>query len=84
MATGITSGVAPASIFDRKPFPDLVDPLFQRIEPGMQGTVVQVKNISQGGKSEDPVMGLDVIQDCLDRVPDEGERAQQNVHRVLP
>jgi hypothetical protein len=29
-------------------------------------------------------MSFDIIQDRLDRVPDEGERAQQNVHRVLP
>src|SRR5271168_972323 len=72
------------SIFDRQTLPDLVDPFLERVEPGVQGAVVEVKNITERGKAEDPVVAFDVSEHRLDRVTDKGDRAQQSVHRTPP
>jgi hypothetical protein len=71
-------------IFEREALSDFIDPLFELIESGMHGPVVQVKNITKRGERENPVMAFDVAEHILDRVTDKCERVQQNVHRVLP
>jgi hypothetical protein len=70
-------------IFEREAFSDFIDPLFELIESGMHGPVVQVKNIAERGERENPVMTFDVAEHILDRVTDKSERIHQSVHRVL-
>jgi hypothetical protein len=70
-------------IFEREALSDFIDPLFELIESGMHGPVVQVKNIPERGERENPVMAFDIAEHILDRVTDKSERVQQNVHRVL-
>jgi hypothetical protein len=71
-------------MFEREALSDFIDPLFELIESGVHGTVVQVKNIAERGEPKNPVMAFDVAEHILDRVADKSERVQQNVHRVLP
>jgi len=56
----------------------------ERVEPGVQGAVVEVKNVAERGKAENPVMAFYVSEHSLDRVTDKGDRAQQIVHRTPP
>jgi hypothetical protein len=73
-----------SSIIDGEALPDFIDPLFERIEPCMKSAVVEVEDISECKQSEDPMVALDVNQNPFDRVTDESNDTQQNVHRVFP
>jgi hypothetical protein len=70
------------SIFDGETFPDFIDPLFQGIEPGVKSPLVKAKNVTEGQKSENPVVAFHVNQYLLDRVTDGDSNAQQNIHRL--
>jgi hypothetical protein len=70
------------SIFDGEALPDFIDPFVQRIEPGVEPSLVKVKNISERQKSENPVVAFHVSQYLLDRVTDGNNNAQQNIHRL--
>ena len=72
------------SIVDGKALPDFVDPLFERIEPGVKGAVVEVEDIAEGEQSEDPMVALDVNQHLFDRMTDERNNTDQDVHRMSP
>ena len=62
-------GVRPnRSVFDGQTLPDLVDPLVQRVEPGVKASVLQVEDISGRQKSENPVVTFDVDDDLLGRM----------------
>src|SRR5258708_2796569 len=74
------SAPQPSSIFDGEPLPDFVDPLFERVEPGMQGAVVEIEDIAKGKQSENPVVAFDISQHRFDRMADKGDNAQQRVH----
>src|ERR1700751_2910123 len=91
MTTGIPSEKAApvlliwrCSIFDGEPLPDLIDPLVQRIEARVQGTIMQVENIAERHDAKDPVMGLDVAQHRFDHMADEEEDTQHHVHCISP
>jgi hypothetical protein len=71
------------SIRDGKTFPDFIDTLFQRIKSGVQAFVVKVEQISDDGKSKNPVMRFHVNQNLVRRMPHRGNDAQQEFHRIL-
>src|SRR5262249_43322725 len=71
---------ASSSIFERQPLPDFINALLKRIEPGMQGSVVQIEDVTEGNEAENPVVGFHITQHRLDRVTDPGDNAQQRVH----
>jgi hypothetical protein len=60
------------SIRDGKTFPDFIDTLFQRIKSGVQAFVVKVEQISDDGKSKNPVMRFHVNQNLVRRMPHRG------------
>jgi hypothetical protein len=78
------NGTCRASILDGETLPDFVEALFERVEASMKRTVVEIEDIAKREQSEDPVMALDVDQHRLDRVTDESNDTQQDVHRALP
>jgi hypothetical protein len=71
-----------SSVFNRQALPDFVDPLVERIEPGVKGPVVKVEDVASGEKSENPVMAFHVHEYQLDRVTDRNNDVPQNVHRI--
>ena len=70
------------SEFEGEPLSDFVDPLLERIESGVHRLVVKVENITSRQERENPVVGLDIIQHLLDRVPERSYCTRQNVHRI--
>jgi hypothetical protein len=56
------------SILDGRPLANSVDPLVDRIEPRMDGAIMEMEDIAQGGEAEDPVMAFDITQHRLDHM----------------
>jgi len=75
---------SPPSIFDGEPLPDFIDPLVERVEARVNGSVVEVENIPAGQNSEDPVMRFHVDEHLLNRVTDKNSNVPQDVHRIPP
>jgi hypothetical protein len=71
------------SIFERQALSDFVDPLFELIESGMHGAIVEIENIAERDEPENPMVALDVVEHSLDRVTDKIDRVQHNIHGVL-
>jgi hypothetical protein len=59
---------------------DLIKPLIDRIKSGMQGFVVQVKNIADGYHPKKPVVTFEVHKSLFSHTTDESDEAQQNIH----
>jgi hypothetical protein len=72
------------SIFDGKPFSDFIDAFLQRVEAGVQASVVKVEQISDDEKSKNPVMRFDVDQNLVHGMPHRGYHAPQRIHCILP
>jgi hypothetical protein len=72
------------SIFDGKPFSDFIDTFLQRVEAGVQASVVKVEQISDDEKSKNPVMRFDVDQNLVHGMPHRGYHAPQRIHCILP
>jgi hypothetical protein len=70
------------SIFDGEAFPDFIDPLVERIESRVKASVVQIKYVPAGQKSENPVMAFHVEEYLLNRMTDRNNNVPQNVHRT--
>jgi hypothetical protein len=70
------------SIFDGETFPDFIDPLVERIEPGVNGPVVKVKYIPPGQKPENPVVSFHVDEYLLNRVSDGNYNVPHEFHRI--
>src|ERR1700686_1683019 len=70
------------SIVDRQALPDLIDPLVERVEAGVQTFVLKVEDIAQCQKSEDPVVALQIGEHLFDRVTDCSHNTPQDVHRI--
>jgi hypothetical protein len=72
------------SIFNGETFPDFIDPFLERIQPRVKASVVKVKYVAAGQKSENPVVSFDVDQHLLGRVTDSNQNVPQDVHRISP
>jgi hypothetical protein len=72
------------SIFDGEPFSDFIDAFLQRIEAGVQASVVKVEKISDDEKSKNPVMRFHVDQNLVHGMPHRGYHAPQRIHCILP
>ena len=72
------------SIFSGQTLSDFIDPFVKRIEPCVKASVLKVENITQGQKSENPVMTFDTDDRLLDRVTDRSDNALQDDHRIPP
>jgi hypothetical protein len=70
------------SIFNGEALPDFIDPLVERVEPRVKASVVKIKYIAAGQKSENPVVGFHVDEYLLDRVTDKNNNVPQHVHRI--
>jgi hypothetical protein len=70
------------SIFDGETFPDFIYSLVERIKPGVKGSVVKIKYVTDDQKSENPVVGFHIDQHLFDPVTDGNNDVPQNVHRT--
>ena len=70
------------SIFDGKPLADFVDTPVKRIEPRVNGAVVEIEDVTAGKEREYPMMMLDIAKNRLDRLPDEGDHAPHKFHCI--
>jgi hypothetical protein len=68
------------SIFDGQPLADFVDALVERIEPRVDGAVVELEDVAAGKECEDPVMMLDITKNRLDGLADECDHAPHKFH----
>jgi hypothetical protein len=72
----------PPSIFNGQALSDLIDPLVERVEAGMKASVLQVENIAEAQKSENPVVAFHIDEYLLDRVTGRSDNTPQSVHRI--
>src|SRR3954454_17766141 len=70
------------SIFDGHPLADFVDALVERIEPRVNGAVVEIEDVTAGKEREDPMMMLDIAENRLDRLADECDHAPHKFHCI--
>jgi hypothetical protein len=70
------------SIFDGETLPDFIDPFVKCVEACVKTSVVKIKYVSHGQKSENPVVRFHVHQNQLNRVTDENNNVPQDVHRI--